>query len=261
MADELKMAELLAAVNHIIASRNQAATDEADEMSAPDKKRRVQEDLAIGEGRARAQDYTRILFYNCIEHADTLEDGYKNGLEKMIESLTVLFEFNGLMAGFLFVGLSMGAKPATAIQAAWYFCVIMGFGASVVATLLIFVSTWYLRGNFDEDPEKMINAIVKKWNYINTLSYILTVGQVTMLTIAVNIMVHDLYTDLGPIDCFESLTDGPKCNPNGSYMRMAIFGNVLSLGFFFLVLHFWLNVVYWKDPTRKIHAQHKALEQ
>jgi hypothetical protein len=251
--DELPRWESTASLRY----RRSVIAKEIDTAEEDEKKREALNSIySNGDLVTSSADSMQILWFNCLSKATTVEEGCDKAVELCIDSFESLINFNGIMAGFMFVGLTIGDAPDTVVQVAAYFCVTLGFGAAVVGTLIAFLAVWYLRTAKGEPTQFVIQGFFQ-WNPFFYLAYMLTISGVTCLTVGVNIMVHDFFTDIDPFPCFRS-KHGTTCNSGQHYKFMAIVLNVISLLCFFLVSRVWYGTILGKNENRQIYHHRRS---
>uniref|UniRef100_A0A7S3VWV4 Transmembrane protein n=2 Tax=Emiliania huxleyi TaxID=2903 RepID=A0A7S3VWV4_EMIHU len=228
------------------------AKDQQGEHKREEAKAKALEELTA----LKKQTFAHISFYNCINAADTLEDGVDAALTSQKELYDALLGFTGMMAGFSFIGLPLGSQPDTYLQAVAYFLLILGFGGCMVAALMSFIATLFIKGLMQE-PWVCVRDCFFKWNPYLYCTNFLAIGGPFMLFLGVNVMVHDFFTDRDEVDCWrKGMGEGAdKCTLS---LGLPISLNVLSLIFLLVLCWLFYGAVLKSQRGRRIT---KAIEE
>lgn len=208
--------------------------------------------------------YLEIGMYNALAVFDDPDEAVREALQQQGELYESILNFNALMTGFQFVGLSMGQAPTSNIGVAWYFCITTGFGGNASAALLCQIAVLYIQGIKNERAEVAIDLYMKNAKYFY-MGLLLSVGSTMCLVVGVNVMVHELFHDIEePFACkaWGSTTENadgiqiedetaPRCGP---YSFLAWILNAMSAIMTVLIAVIFKTTIMAKQPGRRIFA-------
>ena len=221
--------------------------------------------------------YLEIGFYNALTTKDREtgeyihpDDAIDIALEQQKDLNTSLLEFNALMAGFQFIGLSMGEAPSGNVAVAWYFVIILGFGGAASAALIAFLALLFNTGLKNEESHVALEQYLKFGKFFFA-SQILSIGQTFCLMIGVNIMVHEFFDDVDKYPCWvkgsmDENDDGIEVEVQdvafcGPVPALAWILNGISIVMFVFITALWYKSILAKLPGRKVFDQLKRMDK
>jgi len=243
----------------------QAAEEEkkkaADAQKQNDKRRHMLETVV---GEKKRLTYLEIGLYNALtsrnrETGDFIDpdEALDVALEQQKELYTSMLEYNALMSGFQFVGLSMGQAPSSSVGVAWYFAIILGFGGNACGALISFLCTIFIQGMKNEDPNVILTQYLK-WGKFFFVGQILAIGATFCLMIGVNIMVHEFFNDMDPYPCRaagSTAENGESVAMCGPVPALAWGLNGVSLVMFVGITVLFYKSILAKQDDRKIFVR------
>jgi hypothetical protein len=153
---------------------------EKEEQTIADVAAKAQEDEVVMKEKAdrrakyvqlildrKSTTFLEIAFYNALAVRDDSGEyidpdaAVEIALEHQKELYGTLLEFNALLSGFQFLGLSMGEPPSTNITVSWYFCIILGFGGNACAAFICMICILFVGGLKNEDPQLAITRYLR----------------------------------------------------------------------------------------------------
>lgn len=247
------------------------AKEEAAAQEAADKEKKEKDEAKVKQSKRKAMvekilqqkrlTYLEIGFYNALSTRDKESGDYIDpdeavdmALEQQKELYTSMLEFNALMSGFQFVGLSMGQPPVSNIGVAWYFAIILGFGGNACGALISFLCTMFIQGLKNEDPDVVLPQYLKYGKFFFA-AQLLAIGSTFCLMVGVNIMVHEFFNDLDPYPCRAAGSADANAAECGPVPALAWTLNGISLFMFVSIVTLWYKAILAKQGNRKIFLQ------